>query len=142
LWPDKYADFGVPELEVNAGTGGTSFRNTVGWAGAIGSAPGLVADLWIEFRWFVFPVLTLIGWLYGRCWMKAVSAGGPWILQYIVLVALSLYLVMQTIEAALFRCIILSVPMWVAWRWVNRMPNHRPLKPRAYVAFSAARSHE
>ena len=118
-WPDKYADFGVPELELNAGTGGQVFQDTLGWVGAPGSAPGLVADLWLEFRWIAFPVLLLIGWAYGRCWRRAVEEGGPWVLQYIILGTLSLYLVMQTGEAVIFRLIILSTPVWAAWRWAN-----------------------
>jgi hypothetical protein len=119
-WPTKYADFGVPELEVNAGTGGVGLKDTLGWAGIVGAAPGVVSDFWLEFHWLEFPVLALIGWLYGRCWRKAVEFGGPWILQYIVLVSLSLYFVMQTGEAVIFRLVILSTPIWVSWRWAFR----------------------
>jgi hypothetical protein len=125
LWPNKYADFGVPELETNAGTGGKIFHETLGWNGAVGSAPGIVADLWIELRYGAIPAMFVIGWLYGRSWRKAIDKGGFWILQYIVAVVLSLYLVMQTMEAVIFRFLILSAPIWLTWFLINRS-----MKPR------------
>ena len=120
LWPTKYADFGVPEVEVNAGTGGKVFRESLGWKGAPGSAPGIIADLWIEFRYGAIPAMALIGWLYGLSWRKAIEKGGFWILQYIVAVVLSLYLVMQTMEAVIFRFLILSAPIWLTWYLISR----------------------
>jgi hypothetical protein len=120
VWPNKYSDFGVPELEYNAGTG-EGFADALGWEGADGSAPGLIADLWLEFKWFLIPATYAIGWFYGFVWRKARLVGQIWNAQYTVLAALSIYLVMQTIEAVLFRVLILSVPMWLVWgkrqRW-------------------------
>ncbi len=114
VWPNKYADFGVPELEHNAGTG-EGFADTLGWNGADGSAPGLIADLWLEFRWLAIPVMWLIGRFYGSVWRKMRSDGGVWKAQYVIISALSIYLVMQTIEAVLFRMIELSLPIWLLW---------------------------
>jgi len=125
LWPNKYADFGVPELEMNAGTGGKVFHETLGWRGAPGSAPGIVADLWIELRYGAIPAMFVIGWLYGRSWRKAIDTGGFWILQYIVAVVLSLYLVMQTMEAVIFRFLILSAPIWLTWFLISRSSRPR-----------------
>ena len=124
LWPNKYADFGVPEVETNAGTGGKIFHETLGWNGAVGSAPGIIADLWIELRYGAIPAMAVIGWLYGRSWRLAIDKGGFWILQYIVAVVLSLYLVMQTMEAVIFRFLILSAPIWLTWFLISR--NSRP----------------
>jgi hypothetical protein len=132
-WPNKYAAFGVPELEINAGTGGQIFRETLGWRGAPGSAPGIIADLWIEFRFGAIPALAVIGWLYGRCWRKAVDKGGFWILQYIVAVVLSLYLVMQTMEAVIFRFLILSAPIWLTWYLISRSLRPRSLPGQVRV---------
>jgi hypothetical protein len=129
LWPNKYADFGVPELEANAGTGGAQLRETLSWEGAPGAAPGIVADLWLEFWWFAVPVLGGIGWVYGQCWKKAVVDGGPWVMQYIILAALSLYLVMQTMEAVIFRLLILSIPVWLMWRTVRKRGGRRRALP-------------
>lgn len=119
IWPTKYADFGVPELLVNAGTG-EGFGDALGWNGAPGSAPGVVADLWLEFWWFNIPVLAAMGWGYGKLWRKAVYSGGPWLSQYCIFFALSIYFVMQTMEAVIFRSIQMSLPVWITWTWAAR----------------------
>jgi len=126
LWPNKYADFGVPELEKNAGTGGKIFHETLGWDGSVGSAPGIIADLWIEIRYGAIPAMALIGWLYGRSWRMAIEKGGFWILQYVVAVVLSLYLIMQTMEAVIFRFLILSAPIWLIWFLMRRSSRSLP----------------
>ena len=115
IWPTKYEDFGLPEMTHNAGTG-EGFAETLGWEGAEGSAPGLVADLWLEFRWLAWPVLFILGQIYARAWRKTHLEGGPWIAQYIIMGALSIYFVMQTMEAVIFRLLELSIPIWLVWR--------------------------
>lgn len=119
IWPTKYVDFGVPELLQNAGTG-EGFGDALGWVGAPGSAPGIVSDLWLEFWWLSVPVLGLIGFGYGWLWRRAVLEGGPWTTQYAVFFALSIYLVMQTMEAVIFRSVVLSIPIWLTWNWALR----------------------
>lgn len=121
IWPTKYEDFGVPELLENAGTG-VGFADAMGWAGAVGSAPGIIADLWIEVWWFAVLAMAALGWLYGFVWKRAVTRGGPWSAQYVILSALSIYLVMQTMEAVIFRTLLLSIPCWLTWRWALRAP--------------------
>ncbi|MFT4112065.1 hypothetical protein [Silvibacterium sp.] len=116
LWPTKYEDFGVPELLHNAGTG-EGFGDALGWDGAEGSAPGIVADLWVEAWWLAVPLMGILGWGYGYAWKKAATKGGPWSSQFVVLSALSIYLVMQTMEAVIFRTLMLSIPCWLTWRW-------------------------
>lgn len=118
IWPTKYEDFGVPELLYNAGTG-EGFGDTLGWVGAPGSAPGIVADLWVEVWWFAIVLMALLGWLYGRVWKNAVLRGRGWSTQYVILSALSIYLVMQTMEAVIFRSLMLSIPAWLVWRWAQ-----------------------
>ena len=122
LWPSKYADasrlLGIPNLaEGNLGTGGVELAQTLGWPGAVGAAPGIVADMWLEFCWFAFPVLFAIGWLYGMAWRKAVSRGGLWIPIYTLMTALSIYLVMQTLEAMAFRFLLTAAAVWLIWRY-------------------------
>ncbi len=114
VWPNKYEDVGLPELMHNSGTG-EGFSETLGWNGAEGSAPGLIADLWIEFRWGSFIALWSIGFSYAGVWRRTYSHGGPWVTQYIVMAALSVYMVMQTMEAVIFRLLLLSVPIWIVW---------------------------
>ena len=119
IWPTKYEDFGVPELLHNAGTG-DGITEALGWVGAPGSAPGIVADLWVELWWLAVPAMAVLGWCYGFIWQKAVTLGGPWTSQYVILSALSIYLVMQTMEAVIFRTLLLSLPCWLTWRWALR----------------------
>lgn len=116
VWPTKYEDFGVPELRLNAGTG-EGFADTMGWEGAVGSAPGIIADLWVEGSWLALGFLAVLGFGYGRTWRFAVERGGWWTTQYVILAALSIYLVMQTMEAVIFRTLLLSLPAWLVWRW-------------------------
>jgi hypothetical protein len=126
IWPTKYEDFGVPELMRNAGTG-EGFAETLGWSGANGSAPGLIADLWTEFHWLNLPVLFLLGVAYAGAWRKAQVEGGLWTAQYVIMAALSIYFVMQTMEAVIYRLLILSIPLRVAWRIARRTETVQPL---------------
>ena len=119
VWPTKYEDFGVPELMHNAGTG-EGLLETLGWEGAEGSAPGVVADLWTEFHWLNMPVLFILGMLFAWVWRKSQTEGGPWIAQYVIMSALSVYLIMQTMEAVIFRLLILSVPLWISWHLARK----------------------
>jgi len=114
IWPTKYEDFGVGELTHNAGTG-EGLMETLGWEGAEGSAPGLIADLWVEFHWLNLAALFAIGLGYGYVWRKSQTEGGAWIGQYVIMSALSVYLVMQTMEAVIFRLMILSIPLRFSW---------------------------
>jgi len=121
VWPTKYEDFGVPEMLNNAGTG-EGFADALGWVGAPGSAPGIIADLWVEVWWFAVLLMALLGYGYGFVWKKAVLQGGPWANQYVLIAALSIYLVMQTMEAVIFRVLLLSIPCWITWRWALQSP--------------------
>ncbi|MBB6143675.1 hypothetical protein HNQ77_001624 [Silvibacterium bohemicum] len=124
IWPTKYEDFGVPELLHNAGTG-EGFTDALSWDGAVGSAPGIVADLWVEVWWLAIPFMGLLGWIYGYVWKKSVTRGGPWSSQFVLLSALSIYMVMQTMEAVIFRTLLLSIPCWLTWRWALAQPATR-----------------
>ena len=140
IWPTKYEDFGVPELLHNAGTG-EGFGDALGWVGASGSAPGIVADLWVELWWLAVPAMAALGYAYGWVWRRAVVRGGPWTSQYVILSALSIYLVMQTMEAVIFRTILLSLPCWLSWRWAlkaNRIEG-RSLGPERRSDLAAGR---
>lgn len=138
IWPNKYADFGVPELLQNAGTG-AGIAETMGWVVPPGSAPGIVADLWVELWWLSIAAMAALGWLYAVIWRKAVTLGGAWASQYTLLAALSIYLVMQTMEAVIFRTLLLSIPCWITWRWALSVPRHNVSYARTNLLSSEAR---
>ena len=121
LWPSKYRDasavLGVPDMEVNLGTGGAAFHSTLGWKGTHGAAPGIVADMWIELWLGAFPVLVAFGWGYGRVWRRAVERGGVWTTVYCLMFALSVYLIMQSLNAMGIRFLETALPAWLAWRY-------------------------
>lgn len=119
LWPNKYAAVGLSEIEENAGTGGAGFVSTLGWSGAAGAAPGLIADLWLEFWWMFFVVLYGIGRIYEWAWRSACTRGGFATAVYVLLASLSVFLVFQTIEAVLVRALFMMIPSWLVWRWAN-----------------------
>jgi hypothetical protein len=113
----------------------------LGWKGADGSAPGIVADLWVEAWWFALPLMAGLGWLYGWVWKKSVSEGGYWVSQAIILDAISIYLVMQTMEAVIFRSLLLSLPSVLVWRFAQRKSKIKNLRGSnefhsTYAAFS------
>ena len=107
LWPNKYLVasevLGLPSMEENLGIDYRGMRRLVGWEGAVGAAPGIIADLWTEFSWVALALLLAIGYLYGWVWRRTAQGGGPWAIVYSVMVALSIFLVMQTLEAWLVR---------------------------------------
>ena len=121
LWSSKYRDassvLGVPDMEVNLGTGGAAFHSTLGWKGTHGAATGIVADMWIELWLGAFPVLVAFGWGYGRVWRHAVERGGLWTTLYCLMFALSVYLIMQSLNAMGIRFLETALPAWLAWRY-------------------------
>jgi len=67
LWPTKYADaarvLGIPSIDhLERDPRLTDFGSTMGWAGAIGSAPGGIFDLWLEFWWGSLVAVFAAGW--------------------------------------------------------------------------------
>lgn len=122
LFSNKYqfaADYlGIPNLEekgVNMGTGNLNFRRYCGWVSAQGAAPGLIADLWLEFSLAYVIALWLIGRFYWFGWHRAMIGNRFWGIGYIVMTALSIYLVTQTLEAMLFRFILVIGFVCVTW---------------------------
>lgn len=115
IWPNKYVDFGVPELLRNAGVAGFGMTGIMGWTAVPGAAAAMIADLWVEFCWLMIPVLFIIGCIYSYIWKRAVTEGGPWNSQYTIIAVLAVYLVTQSGEAVIFRLLILTVP--TRWVW-------------------------
>jgi hypothetical protein len=129
LWLNKYKDFGVGELEKNAGVAGQGLIDVLGWKEVPGAAAAMVADLWVEFSWLSIPVALLLGLLYGRAWRRAVDDGGFWTTEYTILILLSIYLVTQSGEAVIFRLVILSLPAAFVWRKARQSYVYEPPAP-------------
>jgi hypothetical protein len=140
LWPSKYEKasewFGLPSLEENIGTRPRDFYGDFGWVGAVGSAPGIVADSWLEFSWLFLVFLYFIGRIYSSAWKNFVERGGPWALFFVALTALSGYLVMQTFEAMFFRGLFMVLPSLILWKIVFGSYRGDPVKPDRAPDFS------
>jgi hypothetical protein len=137
IWPTKYQDFGIPEIELNAGVAGAGLLPVMGWAEVPGAAAGMVADVWVEFSWLAFPFLFLTGWGLGYAWRRAITQSGPWTSLFTIGVLLSAFLVSQSGEAVIFRLLILSTATLWVWRRAKRQtPNEAFLQagPRALEA--------
>jgi hypothetical protein len=73
LWPTKYADvvsaLGLDiDLTRGAGIPVDRIATVTGWDIAVGAAPSIVGDFWLEFGMFAPVAIFAIGWLYGRLW--------------------------------------------------------------------------
>ncbi|MEJ7709652.1 MAG: hypothetical protein WKF84_07280 [Pyrinomonadaceae bacterium] len=119
LWPNKYEAVGLEQLEQNAGAGGEELLDTIGWSGAFGAAPGMIADLWLEFWWFSLLALYAIGWGYAKVWRLACLKGNFYVVIYVFMASLSIFLIFQTIEAILVRFLFMAGSSWLVWSWAK-----------------------
>lgn len=123
IWPDKYEDVGMESLLVNAGTLGNDVRPgtkiTITEAPA-GAAPGFAGDLYVEFAWGAVPAAFFLGWFFGFVWRRSLIRGGIWLIIHGCVLSLSLYFVTQTIEAFLFRFLVVTIPTALFWMYANQ----------------------
>lgn len=114
IWPTKYADvcaaFGLNiDLTQDAGIPIDRIDAVTGWQVAVGAAPGIVGDFWMEFGMFAPAAAFALGGFYGKLWQR--SRSDPRIQPaYAMLSALSIYIFTQTIEAWLFRSLLFGIP--------------------------------
>ena len=83
-----------------------------------GSAGGFIADTFLEFGFFGSLLAFAIGWLYGRVWSCSVRSGGLWTVIYIELLAVSIYLPTQSVQAWAYRALIMVAPSWMLWKMI------------------------
>lgn len=120
LWPTKYADvvsaLGLDiDLTQGAGIPAERIATVTGWDIAVGAAPSIVGDFWLEFGYLAPLAIFTVGWLYGRLW--SLSRSDPRAQPaYVLLAALSIYLLTQTIEAWLFRALLFGLPAFIILR--------------------------
>ena len=135
LWPTVYTDLGAMlgfdfDITRNSGIDPVEIAKITGWQPAVGSAIGMVADLWIEYYIFAIVAAYAIGYLYGRVWRASFSNLTAKV-AYLILIAISIYLVMQDQDAWLFRVLLLGIPLVLLMRFVKVAPPflHRGLTP-------------
>jgi hypothetical protein len=135
LWPSVYEDisafFGLDiDFAVNAGINPTAIANVTGWMPSPGSAAGFVGAIWLEFQYLAPVVAFLIGCIYGVAWRKAITNVTARSV-YLLLLALSVYLVMQDLDAWLFRLLLLGLPLLLTSRLLRVQNRPRARWPSA-----------
>lgn len=124
IWPAVWDDlpnfFGLDvDLRLNGGIDPMRVSVAAGWMPSRGSAPGFVGDLWIEYGVFALLAAFLIGCLYGTVWR--IAAFEPKArLFYLVMTAMSVYLVMQGLDPWLYRILLIGGPCYFLAAWCFR----------------------
>jgi hypothetical protein len=139
IWPDKYRQIGMESLLFNGGTAGMKVVVSGNPYITPGAASGLMADMFVEFAWLSFGALYLIGFVYGRAWLRATRGEHYWIVVYTILLAHSVYLVSQSMVAILGPVVLTIVPTTLVWKLFikkrsmkptySNMPNNLPRRP-------------
>ncbi|ORE92167.1 transmembrane prediction [Stappia sp. 22II-S9-Z10] len=132
IWTDLPALLGIEvNLLVNGGVSRTGIMALTGWMPSMGAAEGYAASLWFEFQYLAPAASFAIGWFYGRMWANARDTLAARVV-YLLMAALSLYLVMQALDPWLFRLILLGLPAYGVLRLVKAEPlvRARPAEPR------------
>jgi hypothetical protein len=134
LWPGKYEELAVTfglvdaSFRINAGVPIVRVAAVTGWLPSIGAASTFVAELWLELGLLSVIVAWALGHMHGRAWTRAKRDSSQQPL-YVLLLALSIFLVTQTFEAWLYRLLLFGVPLAVfsslAARKFVRRPGYR-----------------
>ncbi len=130
LWPTKYADVTAAlglniDLTQEAGLPIERIAAVTGWKIAVGAAPGLVGDFWMEFGISAPLAAFAVGALYGKLW-SASRIDASIQPSYAMLAALSIYLLTQTIEAWMFRALLFGLPALLVLKLLSK---HRKSSP-------------
>jgi hypothetical protein len=128
FWPTIYDDlprvFGVSvDLRVTGGIDRSGIATVTGWTPALGSAEGFVGSLWLEFGWLSVFAAMAIGFAYGRIW-KAAKHDASLQPTYMLMIAFSVYLVMQALDPWLYRLLLFGLPTYFLARALARSSEH------------------
>lgn len=118
VWPDKYEDVGMKEIEFNAGQLGSADSGRYPEIPR-GSAPGFAGSAYVEWAWGGAVFILFLGWFYGYAWKKALTIGGSWSIVYVSLMSTSVYFIAQSFLAVLFRLLFMSIPPILVVRYVT-----------------------
>ncbi|WP_045835451.1 hypothetical protein [Hyphomicrobium sp. 99] len=140
IWPTKYADVlaavGLDiDLTQDAGIPVDRIATVTGCKVAVGAAPGMVGDFWMEFGMFAPLAVFAMGALYGKLW-RASRADARLQPAYAIFAALSIYFLTQTIEAWTFRALLFGIPAVVALRILAHRRSHARVANPVWYAHS------
>lgn len=120
IWPTKYDDLGLGWMvhqSEYAGISDSHWKNVLGWVPVRGSAPGFIADWFLEFSWLGLIGCAAMGAFFGWLWKRATIGGGLWTLLYVQAAALSVYVPTQSVSAVFHRFLFMTVPTLLLWKF-------------------------
>ena len=123
IWPNKYADCGMEWMVTAPGSYGISdldWSRSVGFIPDRGNACGFITDMYIEFWWGMVIAVFLIGRSYSFVWSRMGTGNLYWLLLYFAMLAVSVYLPTQSVQAWLVRLLFVAVPTTLAWKLQGR----------------------
>jgi hypothetical protein len=118
LFPNKYETFGMSWMVDSPGSLGYSayeWQSMQGFSVALGSAGGLISDLYLEFWWFGSFACFLLGMLLAFLRSRSLNRGGVWTMIFLMSSALSIYLPTQSVEAWGYRLLLISALLLIFW---------------------------
>jgi hypothetical protein len=126
IWPTIWTDlpqlFGMHfNLFVNGGVSQEGLTTLSNWTPSVGSAEGFSAALYLEFGWLSPGAAYMIGIFYGKIW-SAAKTGLAARVFYLLMAAISVYLVMQSLDPWLYRLMLFGLPAYFVLRTVKASP--------------------
>jgi hypothetical protein len=70
--------------------------------------------------------LFAVGWGFGLAYRRALSLGDIWMALYALMAALSIYFIMQGLEAFGYRVLLLGFVTWSGWRYATGTKRLQP----------------
>lgn len=117
LWPNVWVELphmlGLDiDLRLNGGVDPDGLASLSTWTPSVGSAEGFTGSLYLEFGPIAPLAAGIIGWAFGKAWKSARSSLGARVV-YLIMLAFSVYLVMQSLDPWLYRLLLFGLPAYV-----------------------------
>lgn len=143
IWPTVWTDLPLMlglniNLRLNGGVSQEGLTTIANWTPSVGSAEGFTGSLYLEFG-FLSPLAAfVIGVVYGKAWMVAKTNLAARVF-YLLMVAMSVYLVMQALDPWLYRLVLFGLPTWLVLRTVKARPIDAEIVEGGRVQYLAPR---
>lgn len=129
VWPNVYVELpqmlGIDvDLRRNGGVSREGIASVSNFEPTVGAAEAFTGGLWMEFGIFSFLVAFLIGRFYGSVWKQARTRLSARVI-YLLMVALTIYLITQALDPWLYRLIFYGVPILLIIHFANRTTSCR-----------------